>query len=190
MLLLKRVKLRRLFSNPSLDDVRIFKLTCCGTLVTIYCMEVPPSNDKSRKLLSFEMEWFDSFSLIDHDQIIGMANTLNCIHTYGRTVHLQRILQDIQAIKTRSLAEIDKRAYEYKCSDTFEMGDELIILDEGKMASTMAPPESSTLEDQKAIDPEPVACTSATYKSVRPKRHLPLRRSALPRPSSITTSHS
>lgn len=183
MLLPERVKLRRLFSNPSLDDIRIFKLTCCGTLVTIYYMEIPP-NDKS------EIEWFDSFSLIYHDQIIGMTNTLNCIHTYGRTVHLQRILQDIQAIKTRSLADIDKRAYEYKCSDTFEMGDELIILDEGKMASTMAPPESSTLEDQKAIDPEPVACTSATYKSVRPKRHLALRRSALPRPSSITTSHS
>lgn len=177
MLLLERVKLRRLSSNPSLDDIRIFTLTCCGTLVTIDCMKIPPGNDKPAELLSFEMEWFRSFSLIDHDQIIGMANALNSIHTYGRTVHLQRILEDIQAIKgTRSFADIDKRAYEYKASNTFELGDELIILDEGNMARTMTPSESSSLEDQKgpsAIDPDPVACTSATNKSVRPNRHIP-----------------
>ncbi len=120
-----------------------------------------------------------------------MANTLNCIHTYGRTIHLPRILEDIQAIKgTRSFADIDKRAYEYKASNTFEMGDELILLDEGNMANTMAPSESSSLEGKKVIDPKPVACTSATNKSVRPKRHVPLRVFALPRPlSSITTSH-
>lgn len=65
---------------------------------------------------------------------------LNCIHTYRRTVHLQRILEDIRAIKgTRSFADIDKRAYDYKASITFELGNELIILDEGNMASTMAP---------------------------------------------------
>lgn len=158
MLLLERVKLRRLSSNPSLDDIRIFTLTCCGTLVTIYCMKIPPGNDKTGELLSFEMEWFRSFSLIDHDQIIGMANTLNCIHTYGRNIHLQKILEDIQAIKgTRSFADIDKRAYEYKASNTFELGDELIILDEGSMASSMALSESGSLEDQKgpsAIDSE------------------------------------
>lgn len=191
MLLLERVKLRSLSSNPSLYDIKIFTLTCCGTLVTICCMKILPGNDKSGELLSFEMEWFRSFSLFDHDQIIGMANTLNCIHTYGRTIHLPRILEDIQAIKgTRSFADIDKRAYEYKASNTFEIGDELILLDEGNMANTMAPSESSSLEDQKVIDPKPVACTSATNKSVRPKRHVPLRVSALPRPlSSITTSH-
>lgn len=164
MLLLERVKLRRLSSNPSLDDIRIFTLTCCGTLVTIYCMTIPPGSDKTGELLSFEMDWFRSFRLIDQDQIIEMANALNCIHTYGRAVHCQRILEDIQAIKgTRSFADIDKRAYEYKASNTFELGDELIILDEGNMTSTMAPSESSSLEDQKgpsAIDPEPVACTS------------------------------
>lgn len=138
VMLLERVKLGKLSSNPSLDDIRICTLTCCGTLVTIYCMEVPPGNDKTGELLSFEMECFRSFSLNDHDQIVGMA--LNCIHTYRRTVHLQRILEDIQAIKgTRSFADIDKRAYEYKASITFELGNELIILDEGNMASTMAP---------------------------------------------------
>lgn len=42
MLLLERVKLRCLSSNPSLDDLKVFTLTCCGTLVTIYCMKVPP----------------------------------------------------------------------------------------------------------------------------------------------------
>lgn len=156
-------------------------------------MKVPPGNNKTGELLSFEMEWVRSFSLFDHDQIIGMANTLNSIHTYGRTAHLQRILEDIQAIKgTRSFADIDKRAYEYKASKTFELGDELIILDEGNMASTMAPSESSSLEDQKgrsAIDPEPVACTSAINKLVRPKQHIQLRGSALPRLSSITFFH-
>lgn len=96
MLLLERVKLRRLSSNPSLDDLKIFTITCCGTLVTINCMKVPPGKDKSGELLSFELKWLRSFSLIDQDQIIGMANTVNCIHTYGRTVHLRRILEDIQ----------------------------------------------------------------------------------------------
>ena len=191
MLLLERVKLRRLSSNSSLDDLKIFTITCCGTLVTIYCMKVPPGKDKSGELLSFEMEWFRSFSLIYQDQIINMANALNCIHAYGRTVHLRSILEDIEAIKgTRSFADIDKRAYEYKASNTFEIGDELIIFDEGSKANTMAPPESSPLEGQKVIDPKPIASISATDKSVRPKRHIPLRGSALPRPSSSnTTSH-
>lgn len=42
MLLLERVKLRRPSSNPSLDDLKLFTITCCGTLVTIYCMKIPP----------------------------------------------------------------------------------------------------------------------------------------------------
>lgn len=191
MLLLERVKLRRLSSNPSLDDLKIFTITSGGTLVTINCMKVPPGKDKSGEFLSFEMEWFRSFSLIYQDQIINMANALNCIHAYGRTTHLRSILEDIEAIKgTRSFADIDKRAYEYKASITFEIGDELIILDEGSKANIMAPPESSPLEGQKVIDPKPLASTSATDKSVRPNRHIPLRGSVLPRPSSSnTTSH-
>lgn len=136
-------------------------------------------------------KWFRSFSLIYQDQIIDMAKTLNCIHMYGRTVHLRRILEDIQAIKgTRSFADLDKRAYEYKASNTFQGGDELIIFDKGSKAITMAPSDSSSLEGQKVIDPKPIASTPATDKSVRPKRHFPLRGSALPWPSSSnTTSH-
>lgn len=187
MLLLERVKLRRLSSNPSLDDIRIFTLTCCATLVTIYCMKVPPGKNKSGELLSFEMEWFRSYSLIDHNQIIMMANTLNRIHSYGRTVHLQGILEDIQAIQgTRSFADIDNHAYEYKAGNTFELGDELIILNEGNMASTMAASDLSSLEKQhsaSAIDPEPAARAFAANESVHPKRRVPLRGSALPRPS-------
>ena len=96
MLLLERVKLRRLSSNPSLDDLKIFTITCCGTLVTIYCMKIPPGKDKSGELLSFEMEGFRSFSLISQVQIINMANVFNRIHAYGRTVHLRSILEDIE----------------------------------------------------------------------------------------------
>lgn len=47
VMLLERVKLGKLSRNPSLYDIRIFTLTCCGTLVTIYCIEVPPGNDKT-----------------------------------------------------------------------------------------------------------------------------------------------
>lgn len=64
MLLLEKVKLRRLSSNPSLDNLKIFTITYYGTLVTIYCIKVLPGKDKSGKLLSFEMEWFKSFSWI------------------------------------------------------------------------------------------------------------------------------
>lgn len=134
--------------------------------MTIYCMKIPPGNDKSGELLSFEMEWFRSFSLFDHDQIIGMANTSIA---FTRTDGLSTCREFWKTSGTRSFADIDKRAYEYKASNTFEMGDELILLDEGNMANTMAPSESSSLEGQKVIDPKPVACTSATNKSVRPK---------------------
>lgn len=110
-------------------------------------MKIPPGKDKSGELLSFEIEWFKSFRLISQDQIINIANALNCIHAYGWTVHLWSILEDIEAIKeTRSLANIDKRAYEYKASNTFEIGDELIILDKGSKANTTAPPESCPLD--------------------------------------------
>lgn len=111
LLLLKRVKLRRLSSNPSLNDIRIFTLTCFGTFVTIDCMKVSPSNNKSGEFLLFEKEWVRSFSLMI------MAKSLRWptqSHSNGRTVHLQRILDDIQAIKgTRSFADIDKRAYDF-----------------------------------------------------------------------------
>lgn len=120
-----------------------------------------------------------------------MVNTLNCIHAYRWTVHLRSILEDIEAIKgTKSFANINKQAYEYKASNTFEIRDELIILDKGNKANTTAPPESSPLEGQKVINPKPIASTSATDKLVCPKQHIMLRGSALPRPlSSNTTSH-
>lgn len=73
-------------------------------------------------------------------------NVFNRIYVYGQIVYLWSILEDIEAIKrTRSFANINKRVYEYKASNTFEIGDEVIILDESSKANTMVPPESSSL---------------------------------------------
>lgn len=44
MLLLKKVKLYRLSNNPSLNNLKIFTITCYKTLITIYYMKIPLSN--------------------------------------------------------------------------------------------------------------------------------------------------
>lgn len=57
MLLMQRIKLRRLSKNPSLDDLRMFIFTCCGTLVTLYCITIPQDNNEAGELLSYKMIW-------------------------------------------------------------------------------------------------------------------------------------
>lgn len=157
MLLLERVKLRRLSKNPSLDDLRMFTFTCCGTLVTLYCITIPQDNNEAGELLSYKMIWCESYSLIDQEQIIELAKTLNRIHFYGQTVHLQGIMSDIQAVKeAKSIADIDKHTYEYKGDNTFEQEDELLIVDQCNMTNT---------SDVIASEAEPGVSTSGASDS-------------------------
>lgn len=168
MLLLERVKLRRLSKNSSLDDLRVYTFTCCGTLITFYYMTIPPANNEAGELLSYEMRLCRSYSLIDRKEIIELTQTPNRIHSYGQTAPLQGIMSDIEAIKERiSIEDIDKHTYEYKGGNTFEQGDELLIMDQGDMANGT---EAASVDSAIASELEPGASASVANDYTSPKK--------------------
>lgn len=60
-------------------------LPVAGRLVTFYCITIPQDNKEAGESLSYKMIWCESYSLIDQEQIIELAKTLNRIHFYGQT---------------------------------------------------------------------------------------------------------
>lgn len=129
MLLLERVKLRRQSLKPTLADLKLFALTCCGPLVTLYCMTIPTTGEKVRigDLLSYHMIRCSAYDLSDESSIADLARTMNRIHTYGRTRHLAGIKNDLDAVTAVSFADVDKYSYQHKNGDQFDHGDELML---------------------------------------------------------------
>lgn len=69
-------------------------------------------------------------------------------------------MSDIQAVKeAKSIADIDKHTYEYKGDNTFEQGDELLIVDQCNMTNTEA------ASDVIASEAEPGVSTSGASDS-------------------------
>ena len=126
MMLLERVKLRRMSPNPALDDIKLFMVTCCAMQVDIYCMVIRTTGDRCQagELLSYDMYLCSTYFLSEKSDIKLFGETLNQIHVYGQTTHLDGIKRDLSAAAAAGSvpADLDKCSYQYNGPNKFDQG--------------------------------------------------------------------
>ena len=118
LLLLERVKLRSMSSNSDLEDIKLYTITCCASLVKIHCMMFSTVNVQAGEALQYQMKACGSYRLMFHGEVTKLVDTLNRIHMWGRTEYIRGLDRDHRDAKKWD--NLDDSSYRYKDPKHFE----------------------------------------------------------------------